>query len=91
MDANAINAALEVATKGGTLAMVVAILYGGYKGIWVWGKDFRKMEETWVTRYAKMEDAKDKWEAMALRLMGSVERSQDVAAKAVATVKEGVK
>lgn len=41
---------LDVITKVGFSGLLVIILYGNYKGIWVWGSELdreRKEKETW--------------------------------------------
>ncbi len=63
--------ALVLAQKLGSIgfpALLVLILYGSYKGVWVWGRELRK---------AELESAE--WKSMALRGAKLAETSVDIA------------
>lgn len=49
--------------------MLAAILYGSFKGIWVWGREYRKLEED-----------RDRWMHIALRNVGIAEKSTQIRA-----------
>lgn len=48
--------------------LLVLILYGSYKGMWVWG-----------TQLQKIEADRDQWKEMALELAGVAEKSVSIA------------
>jgi hypothetical protein len=58
---------LEIAQKLGGVSfatLLVAIIYGSYKGVWCWGYQLREAKEQG-----------DRWQAMALRAAGLAETS----------------
>jgi len=70
--ARAVNEFIEILTRlsaAGFGTLMAAILYGGYKGVWVWGKDYRKLEEE-----------RDRWMHIALRNTLIAEKSTQVRA-----------
>lgn len=61
----------EIAQKLGAVSfttLLVAILYGNYKGIWCWGYQLQKAEA-----------AAERWQAMALQATGLAETSASIA------------
>ncbi len=58
---------LDIAQKLGSVGfptLLVAILYGSYRGVWCWGYQLREAK-----------DASERWQAMALRAAGLAETS----------------
>lgn len=53
----------------GFSTLVILILYGNYKGVWVWGTQLKRAEERG-----------DKWQTLALQLAGLAKKSTDIAA-----------
>ena len=48
--------------------LIAGILFGGYKGIWVWGSQYRRIEAE-----------RDEYKAMTLKLLGIAEKSTNIA------------
>lgn len=66
---------LEQLKSWGPLATLLAlILFGSYRGIWVWGRDLREAKQ-----------ARDRWESMALRAVGLAEDTVVIANRKVPT------
>jgi hypothetical protein len=59
-----INNMVEVVRALGYVGLLIGILYGNYKGIWMWGNDYRKLERE-----------RDEWKAIALQHAGIAERA----------------
>lgn len=53
--------------------LMVAILYGSYKGWWVWGSAYTKMETELLARLTKQEQSTDMWQSAALSGVGLAE------------------
>ncbi|MEO8678134.1 MAG: hypothetical protein ABI665_03755 [Vicinamibacterales bacterium] len=74
MDPTTVTSFVDLAQKlsGASLAAIlIFILIGSYKGVWVWGFQLRKSEE---------ESAQ--WKAMALQAAGLAETSVNIAKRA---------
>ncbi len=61
--------------------LMVIILYGSYRGWWVWGRVNVDMKDDYVDRLLKMETSRDKWQAMALRATGLAEETVSIVKK----------
>ena len=61
--------------------LMVAILYGSYRGWWVWGRTLLEMRDDYIQRLSKAEQAGDRWQAMALRATGLAEDSVAITKK----------
>lgn len=57
--------------SAGILGVLIAILYGGFKGWWIWGSEYRKIE-----------DERDVWRNLALRGTDLLERGFKIKSKA---------
>lgn len=69
---------LEWIERGGVLALLLIIIIGGSKRLWVWGWQQRETEETWEQRYREMETDRNFWRDVALR---SVDITEAVAGR----------
>ena len=63
---------LEKISSVGFPGLLMLILYGSYKGIWVWGEPCR-------AAIKKAEDATAMWQNMALQATGLAEKSTEFA------------
>lgn len=55
---------IEWVRQASLLTVTVGLLVGSYRGWWIWGKDYRKLEQD-----------RDEWKALALQLGGIATRS----------------
>jgi hypothetical protein len=58
---------IDIAQKLGAVSfttLLVAIIYGNYKGVWCWGRELQEAK-----------DAGERWQSMALRAAGLAETS----------------
>lgn len=73
---------LDIAQKlsgAGLATLLFIILFGSYKGIWVWG---RQLDEAKLKCSEELREAKDKgaeWQRMALQGVGLAESSVHIA------------
>lgn len=68
-------------TNIGFPTLMVAILYGSFKGWWIWGKVYEAMRVDYMERLSKAEASRDKWQTMALRATGIAEDTVGIAKK----------
>lgn len=70
------NEILDFAQKLSTVGLstlLVLILYGGYKGIWVWGHQYQKCDAD-----------REQWKSMALHAAGLAETTASIAKTRIA-------
>lgn len=60
-------------------AMLFVILYGSYKGIWVWGQDVQKRVDDYEKRLCRSEESSTRWQDIAMRATGLGENAIAIA------------
>ena len=63
----------------GFAGILFLILAGSYYRKWVWGYQLREQREDFVTRLAKVEQEREKWQAIAIRATGLAEHGVAIA------------
>jgi hypothetical protein len=57
----------EILDALGKYGWPTAILIGGYFGVWVWGKDYIRLDEAWKLRFQEERTEKEYYRDLAIR------------------------
>jgi hypothetical protein len=72
MDATAASptlALIDWIIRGGLVAMLLLVLFGGYYGVWFYGPMVRTRNQEYEARIAQLEKSESEWKIMALDLL----------------------
>jgi hypothetical protein len=61
---------LDLLKSGGIVAYTLIILWTGYKGKWLWGKEHERQMRIWIDLFNQMRDEKNAWRTIALEASG---------------------
>jgi hypothetical protein len=83
---------LAETTKNLTIAAVlVIIIWGGYKGVWVWGWSHKERVRELLNRVAELETDRDEWKNLAISNMGLLTKSVEQSTALVRSKKPGTR
>jgi hypothetical protein len=74
MDPQALVETVQLVRDGGSTALLVAAIVGGFRGWYVWGWQYREKIAACQLELAKVERDRDEWKAVALRGLSVAER-----------------
>jgi hypothetical protein len=70
---------------GGTVAVIAILLYSlltGSRGLWHYGREVREREAFWKAEIDRARRSEDRWQGIALRLLGVASQAVDKAGTA---------
>lgn len=74
--------AIQTGGTAGIILTLLALLILGHRGIWYYGREFREREKQWKEEIARARAGEDRWQGIALRLLGVATGAVDRAGRA---------
>lgn len=77
-----LDAIVQLANKlsgVGFATLLLVILWGSWKNVWVWSRDVERLTKQYEALLAKAEEQTEWWRSLAIRVTGIAERQGTVA------------